>query len=54
MGLLHQSLYACHPERSTTDCLVSLLETLNSSRGLIIFLDLEKAFKLARPTVILD
>lgn len=53
-GGLHQSLYACHPGKITTNCLVSLLETLDSSRGLIIFLDLKKAFKLARPTVIFD
>jgi len=53
VGRLHPSLFAYQPDTGTTDCLVTLLGTLRQGRGLVVFLDLEKAFELANPAVIL-
>ena len=54
IGELHSSLFAYQANRSTTTCLMTLLDTLRFRSGLVVFLDLEKAFELANPQVILE
>ena len=51
---LHPHLFAFQRQRSTTTCLLTLLGALRSRSGLVIFLDMEKAFELASPLAILD
>ena len=53
-GDLHPSLFAYQQQRSTSTCLMSLLGLLHSRSGLVVFLDLEKAFELASPPAILE
>lgn len=54
VGELHPSLFAFQSRRSTTTCLMTLLGTLRSRSGLVVFLDLEKAFEMASPPGILN
>lgn len=54
LGELHGHLFAFLPRRNTTTCLMTLLGELRSRSGLVIFLDLEKAFELANPLAILE
>ncbi|KAG0730427.1 putative RNA-directed DNA polymerase from transposon BS [Chionoecetes opilio] len=54
IGELHHLLFAFQPRRSATTCLMTLLGELRSRSGLVVFLDLEKAFELARPSAILE
>ncbi|XP_069167114.1 uncharacterized protein [Procambarus clarkii] len=44
---LHQNMFACKNGVGTTECLTSLLDQINDKPGILIFLDLEKAFELA-------
>ena len=54
VGPLHPHLFAFQRHRSTTTCLLTLLGKLHSRSGLVVFLDLGKAFELASPLAILD
>lgn len=53
VGALHPSLFAYLPKTGTADCLITMLGTLRR-RGLVVFIDLEKAFELANPAAILS
>ena len=53
-GSFHPSLFAYQSHRSTTTCLMTLLDALRSRSELVVFLDLEKAVELASPPAILE
>ncbi|MPC42308.1 RNA-directed DNA polymerase from mobile element jockey [Portunus trituberculatus] len=53
-GEFHSHLFAYQHQRSTTTCLLTLLHALRSCSGLVVFLDLVKAFELADPPTILE
>lgn len=54
VGEFPPHMFAFQSRRSTTTCLLTLLGALRSHSGLVVFLDLEKAFELASPSAILE
>lgn len=50
----HPHLLAFQSQRSTSTCLMTLLGNFRSRKGLVVFLDLQKAFELASPLAILE
>ncbi|XP_068221037.1 uncharacterized protein [Palaemon carinicauda] len=53
VGNLHHRLYAFAEGIGTQECITDLMATINDSKALIVFLDLEKAFELASAPAIL-
>ena len=53
-GEFHPHLFAFQHRRNTTSCLMTLLHALRQRSGLVVFLDLEKAFELANPIAMLE
>ena len=53
-GELHPNLFAYRKGRGTTDCINSILTTINDNPAVVVCLDLEKAFELASAPAILD
>ena len=54
VGELPPHLHAFQRRRSTTSSFMTLMGALRSRSGLVAFVDLEKAFELAQPLVILE
>ncbi|KAK8392399.1 hypothetical protein O3P69_014635 [Scylla paramamosain] len=53
-GDLHPHLFTYQQRKRTTTCLLTLLGALCSRSGMVIFLDLEKAFELADPSAMFE
>ena len=54
VGKLHTNLYACIERKSTTQCMMDILATVEQQKATVLFLDLEKAFELTNPAAILE
>ena len=52
-GPLHKHLYAYQEGLSTTECITDVLSYIDGTKAAIAFIDYEKAFELASPTVML-
>ena len=52
-GPLHNKLYAYREGVGTTECIMDVLSYINNKPAILTFIDFEKAFELASPTVIL-
>ena len=52
-GPLHKHLYAYQEGVSTTECITDVLSYIDGKKAAIAFIDFEKAFELASPTVML-
>ena len=53
VGPLHPHLYAYQEGVSTTECITDVLSFIDGKRAAVAFIDFEKAFELASPTVML-
>ena len=53
IGPLDNHLYAYQEGVSTTECITDVLSYIDGKKALVAFIDYEKAFELASPTVIL-
>ena len=54
IGPLHKHLYAYQDGIGTTECITDVLSCINGRAATVAFLDFEKAFELAKPSVILQ
>ena len=54
VGELHTNLYMYIEGKSTTQCIMDILVTVNNKKATVLFLDLEKAFEPANPAAILE
>ena len=53
LGPLHKNLYAYQEGVSTTECITDVLSYIDGKKAAVAFIDFEKAFELASPTVML-
>ena len=54
VGELDANLCACIEGKSKTQCIMNTLATVSNKSTTVLFLDLEKAFKLANPAATLE